>query len=272
MNNQFQQSKRSLLVGLSLLSWIVTTQPVLSHSPSGRPSRQADGASRGDLCPQVKVPLTALVPLAEGKTLAPHPTFWFYIPYTEANASTQFTARNSQGKPVDTEGATPAEFILQDSENKTVGQAIPASLPSSPGVVGVRLPATISLEPNQSYRWFLNIYCNGRSQPPIAVEGDVQRVTHGSKTPKLATTVDPWQASDRYKTDGLWLDALNTLAEVRLKKPQDASLLEKWKDLLNQLQFQPSEVETMAAAPLTQSMLTEVPCKASSGCVINTRK
>ncbi len=225
MSKHFQRLKLTLIVGLSLLNCLTLDMARSAQSQTtasavrprvGRPIRQGQGASRGD-CPQVTVPLTALVPLTEGKTLSAHPTFWFYIPYTK---STKITV--------------PAKFSLRDSAGNLVGHDIELSLPTTPSVIGVHLPATTTLEPMQSYRWFFAIYCTSEDQPPISVEGSVQRL------------------SSSLVKDPPFLDVLTALAEHRLTKPQDVALLAKWKQLLNQLNFTPSELEEMTTAPLSQ--------------------
>ena len=238
MRNSSQRLKCTLIVSLSLLTCIAslgfTPEPTLSQSspprpPVGRPGRQAQGGSRGG-CPTVTIPLTALVPPTEGKTLAQRPTFWFYIPYTQ--------------------GTAPAEFTLRDSEGNLIGKQLSVSLPVVPGVVGVRLPATVALEPGKRYRWFFNLYCTGREQPPISIEGSVERM--GTSIVQPSTPQDPQQALARYIAAGVWLDALTTLAELRLTNPPNATLLQQWKDILNQLEFKQNELNQITASPLSR--------------------
>jgi hypothetical protein len=235
MKNYSQRLKYTLVVVFSLFTnitnLIVCTQPTLSQSSTprpkvGRPSRQAQGGSRGG-CPTVKLPLTALVPLTEAKTQAQHPTFWFYVPYIQ--------------------GTAPAEFTVRDSEGNLIGSQS-VLLPPVPSVIGVRLPSTIALEPDKSYRWFFNLYCTGREQPPISVEGSVQRV-RASKT--QLSNQDARQAVAQDIANDMWLDALTSLTELRLRSPQDEALIQEWKRLLTQFEFEPSQLDEITASPLS---------------------
>ncbi len=198
--------------------------------PSGTPiGRRRGAAGRGNCT--VNLPLTALVPAIEkpvgggkatyvwGKTIATHPTFWFYVP--DSNTSLR-----------------EVEFVLQDERDNDVWRS-PVSLPQKPGVISVSLPSTLTpLNINQNYHWFLKTKiaasCD-RQQPVIAkdgVEGWVQRV---SLTPTLASQLKtaPTEKQIRlYAQDGLWYDALTSLAELRRMNPQDGTLKADWQQLL----------------------------------------
>lgn len=198
--------------------------------PSGTPvGRRRGAAGRGNCT--INLPLTALVPQMEksvgavkatlvwGTTIASHPTFWFYLP--DSNSSLQLV-----------------EFVLQDEQNNDIYRT-PVSLPQKPGVVSVQLPSTLKpLNINQNYHWFLKTTvatsCD-RQQPVIAndnVEGWVQRV---SPTPTLTSqlkSAPPGQQIRLYAQNGLWYDALTSLAQLRRTNPQDGTLKADWQELL----------------------------------------
>lgn len=210
---------------------------VLPPLPPGQPpgGRRYGGASRGQ-CPGAKLGLTALVPLIEqptsvmnvwGQTTAERPTFWFYTPYVKDSAYL-------------------ADFVLVDAElNPVYRQDV--TLPSQPGVMSVSLPATISpLTTGKQYRWFLNVYCDRplgtasvdhrqKPQSPIYVEGVIQRVNLNQVTVQQLQQAQPRQQVAIYASNGIWYEALTTVAQLRQKNPQDVILQQEWQDLLSSI-------------------------------------
>ena len=202
------------------------------NNPSGRPQRTATGGRRGS-CPEVFPPLIALVPLSTATTTAERPTFWFYSPY------------NGQ--------ALTATFTLQSDDNNVI-EPITVTLPAKPSVVRLQLRSTDApLTPNQPYRWFFKVLCSDQNQPKDTVEGSVQRL---ALTP-LGTLAFRQKQALSDATDGRLFDAVAALAALRLSKPQDAFLLEEWKQLLRSLKFElesqpltPEQVNAIATSPL----------------------
>lgn len=150
--------------------------------------------------------LTALVPvygsldseLVLGLTIASHPTFWFYVPYSRILS---------------------AEFVLQDEAERTVYQT-PVSVSGTPGVVSLSLPSTASpLEIGKRYHWYFNIYCNPQ-QPPVFVDGWIKRA---SLNPALRNQLEKATLLQRvalYATNGIWYEALTASAELRRTDPK----------------------------------------------------
>jgi hypothetical protein len=195
--------------------------PPSGDAPTGRPR---GGASRGN-CPEVKISLTALVPsvVAQAKknitnvwglTVDEHPTFWFYYPYDKGCISQ-------------------IEFSLQDNEENDVYRSAIA-LPEKPGVIAVLLPATApALAVGKNYRWFFKIYYRtALPEPPQFVNGTIQRVNPNPTLSNQLKTATPQQQLGLYANNGIWFNALTTLAELRLKSPQDTQLADDWKSLL----------------------------------------
>ncbi|MEW5859017.1 MAG: DUF928 domain-containing protein [Cyanobacteriota bacterium] len=204
--------------------------PADRSAPAGR---QRGGASRGT-CPAAigEELLTALVPatqtsLNQGQsrnsalntfesvwalTAAESPTFWYYVPYALTPD-------------------LPAEFILQDDQGNNVYQTKFVASQKQPGVVKVRLPATVApLKVGKMYRWFFMIDCEPDA-PPL-VEGWVQRIAPSATLRSQLEKATPRERVVLYAKQGIWHDALTALAELRSANPKDAALTADWVSLL----------------------------------------
>lgn len=188
-------------------------QQELDFSGYGRPGRRAGGGSRSP-CPPIDPPVTALMPATNwGKTVASHPTFWFYVPYSPQEAPA-------------------GEFVLQEEKGKDVYR-IPFTLPKTPGFVSFSTPSTAApLEVDKSYHWYFKLYCDAqKSSTPIFVEGWVQRV---ALTPELESQLKAAKQQEYvvYAANGIWYDALDHLAQMRLTNPANARFAQEWASLL----------------------------------------
>ncbi|MCC5624910.1 DUF928 domain-containing protein [Nostoc sp. CHAB 5715] len=210
--------------------------------------RRAGMGSR-DNCPVVATALTALVPfqeeqkvskqtdksvigIVEGLTTSERPTFWFYVPYTQDLSTSN------------------AEFSLQDSEGKDVYRNAIA-LPPKPSVIGISLPENVtSLEVGKTYRWYLKVRCQQQTASvPVYVEGDIQRINLNTRVmQELAAATDPQQKIVIYAKEGIWFNALNMLAQLRLANRRDPSVEEDWQSLLGSV-----SLSNIATAPLVNS-------------------
>ncbi len=214
---------------------------VLPALPPGPPpgGRVRGGARRGT-CPDVKPELTALVPFTEqppsvtnvwGFTTVERPTLWFYIPYTKASVNR-------------------AELVLQDDNSHQIYNSAIA-LPNQPGVFSVPFSAKAPpLAVGKRYRWFFNVYGCDPQKPnsAIYVEGVIQRVNLNQAVAQQLKTAQPRQRVAIYAKNGIWHEALTTLAELRRQNPQDAALQAQWKDLLQAI-----GLSDVAAKPLVSS-------------------
>ncbi|BAY19992.1 response regulator receiver modulated translation initiation factor IF-2 (plasmid) [Anabaenopsis circularis NIES-21] len=210
-------------------SWLNPTPPQkISFNPPPPPKdpppggRVLGGAKRSS-CYQVKTELTALVPFTQESatninvwslTTAAHPTFWFYIPY-------------SQPFPFS------VEFVLQDEQSYPIYQKAIA-LPKQPGIISISLPANApSLAVDKQYRWFLAVYCDKDKQSvPVYVEGVVKRVNLDPTIAQELQKATSLQQFEIYAKHGIWHEALTILAQMRQQNPQDARLETLWQDLL----------------------------------------
>ncbi len=225
-------ASQSLVLAVPLTNSMETLAQTVRFSPPQPPpdpppgGRVRGGARRTPLCQQVEPKLTALVPSTEetptvinvwGWTTKANPTLWFYVPYTQKSAY-------------------PTEFVLQDQQSNPIYQQAIA-LPNQPGIISISLPTNApAMDVNKQYRWFLTVYCDPDKQsPPIYVEGVIQRVNLKPKITQQLQTATPLQQSAIYAENGIWHEALTTLAQLRQKDPQDPELQTKWRDLLTSI-------------------------------------
>lgn len=193
----------------------LSNQKSPDFSGDGRPGDRTGGGSRTP-CPSLNIlPTTALVPKNNlGKTVSDRPTFWFYVPYSPQ--------------------ATPTgEFVLQEEDGNEVYRTA-FTVPKTPGLVSFTTPLAVEpLKINKLYRWYFKLYCEAQTaSTPVFVEGWVQRV---DRTPALERQLQA--ASSRedvvYAANGIWYDALNSLAQLRLHSPSNPTFNSDWAKLLN---------------------------------------
>ncbi|WP_414544120.1 DUF928 domain-containing protein [Nostoc sp. CCY0012] len=253
MKNHKRNLQLTLVLGVILISYIsyplkLQALPVnpLSTSvkfipPPPPPDRSAAGsrsgaASRG--CDAGNQTVTALVPtyqqtLNQGKqevvpitkvwglTNTERPYFFFFVPY---NASS-----------IDN-----IEFVLQEQTNnnsKTIYRT-DITPPESPGIISIHLPVNeVSLlQIGKMYHWFFKVRVQCDPKQPLKldyVNGWVQRIHQNSQLTEQLQQATPLQQVTLYATNGVWYDAIMSLAELRLTNPQNENLLAKWTTLLH---------------------------------------
>ncbi len=203
-------------------------------------SRPRGGATFGrGACPFAQVPLTALIAnLPPEKsiagqsldaTVADHPTFWFYVPYSPELGLT-------------------AEFSLTDADgNEIYTTTIP--LKDQPGVIGIPVPPDKPiLKEGQEYQWLFSVICNP-SDPSaqIITSGVIDRVPLNPEVKaqlELASSLR--EKAVIYKNNGLWFDALTSLALLRRQNLKDSTLKADWENL-----FQSMNLTSFATQQLT---------------------
>ncbi|HEY9628466.1 MAG TPA: DUF928 domain-containing protein [Coleofasciculaceae cyanobacterium] len=193
-------------------TYIKFEPPALGNAPGGR---SRGGASRGECLPAT-LPLTAIVPTIDGSvgglTTADHPTLWFYVPYTLTSDR-------------------PAEFVLLDDQNKYVYQTtVVNGTREATGIVRVTLPTTVTLEKDKLYQWVFMVNCE--MDNPIFTRGSIRKVT---LDPAIASPLKQSTELEKtriYAENGIWFDALTTLAELKIARPEDAAIAAEWQSLL----------------------------------------
>ena len=183
-------------------------------SGDGRPKRTAGGASRSQCQAKNDLPLTAIVPdTAVVLTAARSPTFWFYLPYT-------LTPQHS------------VEFVLKDDRNKYVYKTELTGKKVSPGIIDLRLPSEVTLNPELSYDWYFVVYCQPQNRDKfVYVNGSVRRIksSYLNSSSKLSS---PQKQLDFYASKGLWYDLVTHLAKLTSANPHDSSIKDNWATLL----------------------------------------
>jgi len=181
-----------------------------------RPPAQPRRPIRGGCGSIRQLGVTALVPKNKiGRTVSDYPTFFFYLPPTEAEL---------------------AEFILNDeSGNQIYKQDVTISNLS--GVIGVSIPANQNLPPlevGKSYTWNFTVICDSQDRAIDQIEsGTVRRVELSEDIRRQLDQADPRQKTVIYAENGIWQDALSTLAAIRRANPNDAELAADWESLLD---------------------------------------
>lgn len=184
--------------------------------------------------------LTALVPLTGkatgsqvvlGLTTVEHPTFWFYVPYR---------AKSVQS----------AKFVLRTEDNKLVYQTA-VTLPKTPGIVSLRLPSTKApLTIGKQYHWYFNIYCAQKKPPISVVHGWVKRDVLNPALGSQLKKVPPRERVALYVANGIWHEALTTLAELHYAQPKNAAISQDWASMLHEVGLDAIATEPIDILPL----------------------
>ncbi|HEY9881280.1 MAG TPA: DUF928 domain-containing protein, partial [Leptolyngbyaceae cyanobacterium] len=160
-------------------------------------------------------------------TTQDHPDFWFYVPYN-------------------LDGSIPLEFVLQDKEGSIVHQTEVTPVANSAGIVQMGLPETLPpLTEGQAYRWFFIVHCDSRV--PVFVEGSIEKTSTTAEMRSQLEQASPRDQAALYASEGIWQDALDTLATLYRESPSDTSLQEDWVDLLTS-----AGLEEVAAEPFLE--------------------
>lgn len=191
----------------------VTWTPPDRSAPSqteGAASRDEGKCSDNEEKPNP--PLTALMPNNTlVLTLAERPTFFVYVPPISART---------------------AEFVLKD-ENEDDVYKTTITLPSQPGIISIAIPANVKpLENGKTYRWYFDLVCNSGKR--VFVDRIMVQRTEPSATlaNELKQATNPRDRAAVYAKNGIWYDTLQTLAALRHSSPNDATLTNEWKELL----------------------------------------
>ncbi|MBW4632426.1 MAG: DUF928 domain-containing protein [Iphinoe sp. HA4291-MV1] len=199
--------------------------------------RRRTGTSRRDGCPQLKTPITALVPGEEknnksflGLTVAEYPTFWVYVPELPTNLRS-------------------GEFVLQDEQGNDIYRTS-LKLPSKTGTIGISLPSRsqYALKQNSKYHWFFRVYCSDSKNKSeyFFVDAWLLRV---ALTPNLQQQLKTKKSGEYkvYAANNLWYDAITNLAQLRRTHSDMSTLAEDWTNL-----FKAVDLEELASAPILQ--------------------
>jgi hypothetical protein len=171
---------------------------------------------RGGCASSSQLSLTALVPTNKiGRTVSEYPTFFFYLPKTEAEL---------------------AELILEDESGNQIYQQ-DLTIKNLSGVIGVSIPANTNVPPlevGKSYTWKFTVVCDPNDRSSDQLEsGVVRRVELSADILSELEQADPRQKTFIYAQNGIWQDALSTLAAARRANPNDPVFQTDWESLLD---------------------------------------
>jgi hypothetical protein len=154
------------------------------------------------------------------------PTFWFNVPYPDGTAK--------------------AQFVLKD-ENDTEVYQTAVTLSAKPGIIGVRLPEQIALQPDKVYHWYFKVRLTCLNQPLEYVEGLIERREVEAIVAQQLQTASPLQKAQLFAEAGIWHDAVTTLAELHLADKQTGEQIENWQSLMQSV-----GLEKLDSVPLVQ--------------------
>ena len=220
---RFMQLTISVLIALPL----ITPQSVLAQGRRVRyippsnldaPKVSVPGATRS-ACDAPSNCLIALLPNLKvqdaplPQTLAERPTIYFLVPKTNGNA--YFSLDEDNGTAIQRKRIYKTKFKISNDA----------------GLIAFRLPDDApKLELNKKYSWQFSVPIGYGSQ---SVYGSLQRVALDSKvTAKLATMSHPLDRAALLAAEGIWFEAVQTLAEAQVALPQNAEVLSEWQELL----------------------------------------
>ncbi len=201
----------------------------------GAPGQRSDAGSRRP-CPNYDYNseklMTALVPMSKwDETLAPYPTFWFYIPVKTGMA----------------------ELVLKEEATNTILYEHKFYITQGLGIVSFKLPETTPpLEVNKAYKWEFFFSCNLNSQANFKLSGVVARIATSPELQQELEQAEPQKKVEIYARNGLWYETVTLLAELRQADPQNEELAADWVSLLQDEDVNLSKITQEPILPCCQ--------------------
>ncbi|MBE9129478.1 MULTISPECIES: DUF928 domain-containing protein [unclassified Coleofasciculus] len=171
-------------------------------------------------------------------TVEANPTFFVHIPETSAPQ---------------------AEFLLVDENLKPIYDET-FQLKGTPTVAIINVPENSeipSLKVNQKYRWYFSLICDpddptSDSSPGAkpTVWGSIKRVEPSDSLANQLETTPPSARPEIFAEAGIWNDALTSLAQLIVANPNDTTLREDWKSLLESVGL--GEIAEESLLPLSE--------------------
>jgi hypothetical protein len=160
--------------------------------------------------------MTALIPGNATKlTVRESPTVWVYVPYTADEVN--------QGR-----------FYLQNEDGEQEFFRFDFQLPPTPGVVGIQFPSTYRLTLNEIYQWNFEIDCPTDDESEFRraiVIGVMQRIDPSEVIEGQSENSSLEQVSF-YALAGVWYDAIDRLAQLKLNSNERDLIETEWNNLL----------------------------------------
>lgn len=213
----------SCVFTFSLVSaWITPVQARMTFIPTGTEPPKTDttstvgGSSRGNSCAIGKAKentasIVKLLPQSNiGLTLEQHPSIMVYVAPTTAKK---------------------LFFSIQDEDENNYYETT-LQLPRKSGIMQVKLPASAPpLVSGTNYQYTLATICGEDLQPDdYSVKGWVKRVQSKAN---LLSQKPSMELASKFAMEGIWYDALSTLAIVQKSQPSNQSVVNSWQQMLN---------------------------------------
>ncbi|MEG4864799.1 MULTISPECIES: DUF928 domain-containing protein [unclassified Microcoleus] len=248
-----------LIAAFNACQFASLAQPMPREDP-GKPLTQSGGPRfvqpREDIDMQFKPPVTPrstrggcaldsnpnpiyLIPLVPpnnfARTVSDYPTFFFNWPPIRAKL---------------------AEFSLLDPNDKEIYKQT-LEISNLSGTVEVSIPANKNVPPlevGKNYRWSLTVICDNPQDRSgdLFQMGTVRRVELSPDIRSQLEKADPRQKSFIYAENGIWQDAISTLAAARRAQPDDPTLKADWESLLDSV-----KLSKIAKEPIVQTEVSE---------------
>jgi len=190
--------------------------------------RQEGGGVRGP-CPNGSEDMTALSPQSDaGLTSSGQPSFYLYVP-KEISLPMEFSISEY---PDENNPKAEEKEVYKTNFNLT-GKA---------GIIKVSLPEKMAgLEVGKSYYWSFSLVCKPNAKEASVIRGGwVQRQNLRSSVLQeiqAAAKNSPEKLPGLFEREGMWYDALATIAELRSKNPGKADIEKEWERLLNTVEL-----------------------------------
>ncbi len=200
-------------VSISQHSHKLNSQQISLQFPSGTdrgaPLTTGGGGTRGtgSNCLNTKegeLSLNSLTPNYSNvaTTASATPTFYYYLPANSASLG---------------------EFVIVDLNQNPIYQTT-FKLPAQSGIMKIKAVPKIPLSPDQYYQWSLKIICDSKHRDKdIVLEGNLeyQKINEAA-----LPSSNLLEKAKFYAKQGIWLEALDSAAQVRSTSPAD------WTELL----------------------------------------
>lgn len=193
----------------------------------------ASGGTRGK-CPQdanQSLPLTLLLPRSQGGlTVAEHPVFFAYVPQTQTNTG---------------------EFVLFDPIAKKIIYRTLFRLNNTSVIVKIEYPSNQPpLEIGKTYQWRLLLRCKSDDRAKDADKvGWIERIAPPAAVASLQNSTTATERAQVYAENGIWYDALKTLAELKRTNASSSNVTATWREFLSS---ESVKLDPVVAYPLVE--------------------
>jgi hypothetical protein len=175
--------------------------------------------------PEGKIAIALLPKSAFSLTTSANPTILVYTPYTSLKT---------------------AIFRIVNRSDRQILYQTEVPLPGESGILSFPLPRSIALEKGKTYVWSVTFPVK-RPRDPVSPHlwGYLERIAPPPALEQKLRTASTETISAIYAENGIWLDALTNLANLRCTAPNNATWQDDWESLLQQV-----ELSKLAQEPL----------------------